>query len=169
MIKMIVLSDYIFLEELIMKSLKNWKKALVLSGVLVSGAFGFLNSNDAYAAGNYSDSPFTFIFEKWDSSSSATTENRPKYDATSAYMKTSYVGDSSKDDYKYTGYVEKSDGTNLDNNGNWRYTFNDYTTRYLYNNGYEKYGYGVQVHIKAEAGWNVVDVGAAGQWSPDSI
>lgn len=146
---------------------KNWKKNLVLSGILVSGSLGLINS---YAsASNYTDTSFSFIFDKWDSNSSATTSNRPKYDASSAYMKTSYVGDSQKDDYTYTGYVEKSDGTNLDNGGAWRYTFGDYTTRYLYNNGYEKYGYGVSVHIKGEAGWNLVDVGAAGVWSPDSI
>ncbi|MFQ3545770.1 hypothetical protein Q7A53_16955 [Halobacillus rhizosphaerae] len=151
-----------------MKMLNIAKKLLIFTGIIVTGALGFTSTN-VDAASNYGDTHYYMEFNNLSFTSHDVTPDREKWDATSSYMKTDYVGAANDADYKFTGYVEKDNGVNLDNNGAWRYEFGDHTTHFLSNYAYENYGYGVLIHIRGEAGWNRVDVGTGGVWSPDSI
>ncbi|WP_369902177.1 hypothetical protein [Bacillus manliponensis] len=141
---------------------KFLKKGIAVSALGFTLLAGFAQTN-AHAASNHSDKEYYFEFDDFNSSASQDTGSRVKYNTTSVYMKSNYVGG----DYKFSGHVRKSDGTDV--SGGKRYSFGDGTTQYMTNYAVEKYGSGVKVKVRGEAGWNVVRVAAGGVWSPDSV
>lgn len=145
------------------------KKKILLSLLLVAG-LGITGFATTAEAGNISDKPFTFYFSM--NGSVAHTEARPKYDATSAYMKFGWIQDGAG------GYHVKV----VDANGNYfsktwtSRAFNEYvpegTEEWIPNHAYEDRGYGVQVKLKGEGHGGAVSSGiwsTGGLWSPDSI
>ena len=139
--------------------MKRILKRSLLVGTMILTSLGLAGN---VSASNYQDTSFYFEFADF-TNATAHTEDRPKYDNSSAYMSTDYVGG----DYTYEGYVTLRNGADV--SGGHHYTFNDGTTHFLINYAYEKYGWGTFVEIKADAGFNIVDVVAGGVWSPDSI
>lgn len=144
---------------------KNFLVSLALVGGLAITGF----ATTAYA-GNISDTSYQFYIST--SGSVAHTTARPKYDATSAYMKFGWIQDGAG---AYRVKVVDSNGYDFTKFW-WSQYFNDYTPTgtqaWISNYAYEDRGYGVNVKLKAEGQGGAVSGGiwsTGGVWSPDSV
>jgi hypothetical protein len=145
------------------------RKRLFYFSVLALILFLIFGATQVFAAGgNYSDTPFKFEFDTL--VTTQYTDTRPKYNNTSAYMKLTYLSNSSM---SYTARVVDKDGNNFSKV--WTYRFSSSNLNqgvYLLNYAWEDRGgdsdVGVPVKIRADRAGHTPFV-AKGVWSPDSI
>lgn len=143
---------------------KFLKKGIVVSALGFTLLAGFAQTNAYAQSQDISDKGYNFTFDKFGGEDAVRyTEARKKYNTTSVYMKSQNVGG----DYTFSGKVMKSDGTDVSMGKSYKFT--DGTVQYMNNNAVERFGSGTKVKVRAQTGWNMVDVQAYGVWSPDSV
>ena len=143
-------------------------KKIIIYSITTLGILGAsigsvsVSADSISTQGNNVDTSYSYDFSPGIGSTRYTSA-RPKYDATSAYMKltnrskkqnyTANVVDSNNKNFSQTWYVEVK-------NINQEY--------FIYNNDYEDRGSGVKVKIRAYTG-DLFGFEASGVWSPDSV
>ena len=142
---------------------KIWISLALVLGLVITG---FAATAEA---GNTVDTTYYFKFMM--DGSSMVTPSRPKYDATSAYMKFNWIDDGAG---TYKVKVTKPSGADFSRVwwSGYCYDYTVGTEHWIPNYAYEDGGYGVQVSLKGEGGGGVVGGGwwsTGGLWSPDSV